>query len=67
MGNEVEVLTKSGQKTTGILVAANETEFQVEVKKQIKPEGSKRKTTVSEILTFNYQEIKTTKYIIRFK
>jgi len=67
LGNEVEVLTKSGQKITGILAVANETEFQVEVEKQIKPEGSKRKTTVSEILTFNYQEIKTTKYIIRFK
>ncbi len=66
-GNEVEVLTKNGQKITGTLVAANETEFQIEIEKQIKPEGSKRKTTVSEMLTYNYQEIKTTKYIIRFK
>lgn len=67
IGNEVEVLTSKGEKLTGVLVWANDTEFAVETEKQVKPEGAKRKMTVIDEIVFKYQEIKTTKYIFRFK
>lgn len=67
IGNEVEVLTKTGKKLTGFLVNATETDFELEVERTEKPEGSKRKTIVKEVITFKYEEIKHTKYIIRFK
>jgi ribosome maturation factor RimP len=65
--NEVEVLTKLGKKFIGILTEVTESEFVIELEKQEKPEGAKRKITVTENLTFSYEDIKTTKYIIRFK
>lgn len=65
--NEVEVLAKDGRKITGFLKSANELEFVVEVEKQVKPEGAKRKVTVIEDVTFTYNQVKYTKYIIRFK
>jgi ribosome maturation factor RimP len=65
--NEVEVLTKTGKKLTGILTEAHENDFVLQIEKTEKPEGSKRKTTIIENLTFTYEEIKHTKYIIRFK
>ena len=67
IGNEVEVLTKAGKKVTGVLVEISETEFVLEIEKTEKPEGAKRKITVTENITFSYEDIKTTKYIIRFK
>ena len=67
IGNEVEVLTKAGKKLTGVLSEANETEFVLQTERTEKPEGAKRKMTVLENLTFKYEEIKHTKYIIRFK
>ena len=67
IGNEVETLTKAGMKYTGILTEVHPTEFVLEIEKSVKPEGAKRKIIVSENLTFQYEDIKTTKYIIRFK
>ena len=67
LGNEVEVLTKVGFKISGVLVEVRETDFVLEIEKIEKPEGSKRKIIVKEQLTFLYEDIKTTKYIIRFK
>ncbi len=67
IGNEVETLTKTGKKFSGILSEVNETGFVLQTEKTEKPEGSKRKVTVIENLPFTYEEIKHTKYIIRFK
>ncbi|MDR1631468.1 MAG: ribosome assembly cofactor RimP [Dysgonamonadaceae bacterium] len=67
VGNEVEVLTKTGVKHTGVLKAADAEVFVLTVEKQVKPDGAKRKVTVEEDLTFLYSEIKHTKYLIRFK
>lgn len=67
IGNEVEVLTKTGKKLKGILKQADESGFTIEIEKQVKPEGSKRKITIQEDEQFTYEEIKYTKYIIRFK
>ena len=67
IGNEVEVLTKNGVKLTGLLKSADEEGFVVTVTKQVKPEGAKRKVTIEEDLPYTYNEIKYTKYLIRFK
>lgn len=67
IGNEVEMLLKAGKKLTGILKDANEENVTLTVEKQVKPEGAKRKITVEEDLTYSYDEIKYTKYLIRFK
>ena len=67
IGNEVEVLTKAGKKICGTLSEANETAFTIQMEKMEKLEGAKRKTLVVEDISFNYEDIKTTKYIIRFK
>ena len=67
LGNEVEVLTKAGKKLSGILTKANEDNFVIQIEKTEKPEGSKRKVTIQEDITFNYSDIKYTKYLIRFK
>lgn len=67
IGNEVEVLSKAGQKLSGLLKDATDTSFTVSTVKKIKVEGAKKKTEVEEDLTFSYEEVKYTKYLIRFK
>lgn len=67
IGNEVEVLTKDGRKLTGVLVEVSDSEFAIEQEKLVKPEGAKRKTVMKERVAFTYNDIKTTKYIFRFK
>ena len=67
IGNEVEVLLKTGLKYLGILKNADENEIILTITKQIKPEGAKRKITIEEDLSFAYSDIKHAKYIIRFK
>jgi ribosome maturation factor RimP len=66
-GEEVEVLGKNGQKVTGILGSSNEEGFILAVTKQVKPEGAKRKVDVTEQVHFAFDEVKHTKYLIRFK
>lgn len=67
IGNEVEVLTKGGQKLSGVLESATENGFSIVVSKMVKPEGAKKKVAVEEELSFGYEDVKYTKYIIRFK
>ncbi len=67
IGKEVEVLLACGMKLTGILKSADENGIVLTVEKQVKPEGAKRKITVEEDLAYTYNEIKSTKYLIRFK
>lgn len=65
-GKEIEVLTKKGEKFSAILQSSNDDGFTVQTTKMIKAEGAKRKTEVTEQTTFSYDEIKYTKYKIRF-
>lgn len=67
IGNEVEVLTKKGIKLSGTLSSVTEEEFVVTISKKVKLEGAKRKTEINEDLLFKYDEVKYTKYLIRFK
>lgn len=67
VGREVEVLTKEGKKYSGILLSFDPDAFSVEVVQTVKQEGAKRKITVKSEMKFSYNDIKTTKLIIRFK
>ena len=67
LGKEVEVLTKKGHKFSGVLKTATEDEFTITISKKVRPKGAKRKQEVSEDLQFSYDEVKHTKYLIRFK
>lgn len=67
IGNEVEVQLKNGTKLSGVLKAAAAEGIVLTVEKQVKPEGAKRKITVQEDQSYTFDEIKYTKYLIRFK
>jgi ribosome maturation factor RimP len=67
IGKEVETLTNDGKKITGLLKEADEDKFTITVKVKEKVEGSKRPKLVESDITYHYDEIKYTKYLIRFK
>lgn len=67
IGCEVEVLVADGKKYIGLLKEVNEENFVLTVAKKVKLEGEKRPKMVEEDLTFAYNEIKYTKYLINFK
>lgn len=67
IGKEVEVLGKDEKKWTGVLTDANEENFTITVQVKVKPEGAKRPKLVEQNVTFVYDEIKYTKYLISFK
>jgi len=67
IGNEVEIVTKKGEKFSGILTEVNFDNCTLQTEKLIKPEGAKRKIKITEKIPFRYEDIKTTKYILRFK
>ncbi len=66
-GKEVEVLTRTGVKQSGILRSSDDEGFTLTVTRKVKPEGAKRKQEVEEDLRFSYDDVKYTKYLIRFK
>lgn len=66
-GDEVEVLLRSGVKVCGVLTSVTENGIVLTLEKQVKPEGAKRKVTVHEEVSYTFEELKYTKYIIRFK
>jgi len=66
-GKEVEVLGKNGQKMTGLLKSSDAEGFTLTVTRKVKPEGAKRKIEMEEDLRFAFDEVKYTKYLIRFK
>ena len=67
IGMEVEVLVADGRKLAGVLKEADEAHFTVTISKKVKLEGEKRPKMVDEDVTFAYDEIKYTKYLINFK
>lgn len=67
INNEVECMLKSGIKSTGILKSAEADKFTILVEKQVKPEGEKRKKSVMVEETYQYNDIKYVKRLIRFK
>ena len=67
IGQEVEVLPKSGAKIKGILVKADENGFVVKTTQKQKVEGSKRPKTVEVEMSYSYNEVKYVKYVISLK
>jgi len=66
LGNEVEVVLTSGLKQTGVLKNANESGFDLEVSKNEKVEGQKKKQLVTHTQRISFDELKTVKNIIKF-
>ena len=67
IGKDVEVQTKDGKKWTGVLTEVNEDNFTIMIQVKVKEEGAKRPKMVEQSVTFTYDEIKYTKYLISFK
>lgn len=67
IGQRVEVLPKEGTKMEGELKSADEESFTLTIEKKVRLEGQKRPKMVQEDVTFHYDEIKYTKYVISFK
>lgn len=67
VGKEVEVLANDGRKYRGILSEASDDTFAVTVSEKVKAEGAKRPKTEQIPHTWNYNEVKYTKYLISFE
>lgn len=67
IGNQVEVLTRSGSKFKGTLTAVGDDDFTVMVTKKVKEEGKKRPVEVEEPVVTKIADTKTVKYLIDFK
>lgn len=67
VGNEVEVVTRKGEKYTGVLESVSSDGFTIVIEEKVKEEGAKRKKTIERALQFAFEEVKKTNYLIRFK
>lgn len=66
IGNEVEVLTRSGKKLTGILKNVGSDSFTIGVIEKVKKPESKRPVAEEVDHTFGFDEVKYTKYVLKF-
>ena len=66
-GETVEVLTNEGKKMEGILSNVTPEHFTVTVQEKVRIEGKKRPEMVDRDVTFSYDDVKSTKYVINFK
>ena len=66
LGREVEVLPKDGKKITGMLKDVGDSTFTVLSRQKVKNPGMKRPVEEEVALTFPYDEIKYTKYLLKF-
>ena len=65
IGQEVEVLTRDGRKLKGVLTAADDEGFTIEVLAKVKVEGKKRPEQVMVPERITYDNAKQTKCIIK--
>tara|TARA_R110001583_G_scaffold7286_3_gene36299 strand:- start:32194 stop:32658 length:465 start_codon:yes stop_codon:yes gene_type:complete len=66
VGKDVEVLTTEGNKVIGKLLVVGENEIEIEVEELVKVDGKKKKQLITNTLSFNFDQIKSTKDIITF-
>ena len=66
IGKEVEVVLKDGKKLTGVLKAANDQNFTVVTKEKVKKPEAKRPVIEEVEHTLGYDDVKQTKYILKF-
>lgn len=67
VGERVEVLTKGGIKHVGTLKEASADSFVLTIEEKVKREGDKRPHMEERDITFAYDDVKHTKYVIDFK
>ena len=67
IGKAVEVISKDGLRTEGVLIEANEDGIILETRKREKVEGHKKKQLIIKNVNFKMDNIKLTKKIISFK
>lgn len=65
IGKEVEVLTSAGQKLVGKLAEVNDEGFSVQYEKKVLVEGKKRKQLQEFIDFFAYEDVKSTKEVLK--
>ncbi len=65
LGDDVAVLTKDGRKLYGQLVDVQDDAFSIDTELLVSVEGKKRKQTQVQTLTFNFEEVKSTRYDLK--
>ena len=66
IGEEVEVLAADGKKYRGVLSAVDEPRFTVTTQEKVKHDGEKRPRQEDVEHEFDMNEVKYTKYLIKF-
>ena len=66
IGDEVEVVEKTGKKKKGILKSADAEKFVIEVTEKVKPEGAKRPVMQTRDQEYAYDEVKQVTYVLVF-
>ncbi len=66
LNKEVQVLAKDGKKYQGTLLNISDRGIEIEVEKQVKKEGKKKKETVRENLNIDFSMINATKPKLSF-
>ena len=66
VGREVEVITREGKKISGLLKSADDDNFTVVAKEKVKKPEAKRPVIEDVEHTFGYDDVKQTKYILKF-
>lgn len=66
IGEEVEVIDKSGKKFNGTLVSADASGFTVSVSRKVKKEGLKKLSAVVSDEFYTFEQVKSVRYLIRF-
>lgn len=67
IGKSVEVLLKSGESVTGVLVSNTTNNLNLKTEKKVRVDGKKKKEKVIENLNIKFQEIKEVKVKLSFK
>lgn len=67
LGNEVEVVTRDGRKLQGVLASVGADDFTLEVPTKVKHEGAKRPVIEQVPHVIAFDNVKTAKYVIKFK
>jgi ribosome maturation factor RimP len=66
VGRDVEVMLAEGKPISGTLIEVTDTGIVTEKLVKIKPEGQKKKVEVTERNEISFEDIKSTKIIIKF-
>lgn len=67
LGKDVETITLDGKKIKGVLSNVTDKGFEIDESKMVKVEGKKKKQSVIEKHSFDFNQVKSTKIIIKFK